>query len=35
MAQAQIGAAMNEAAQAASRWLKATSGPDQREEGSG
>jgi hypothetical protein len=28
MAQPQIGAAMNEAAQAASKWLKETSGPD-------
>jgi SulP family sulfate permease len=35
MAQAQIGAAMNEAAQAASKWLKETSGADPREKGSG
>jgi SulP family sulfate permease len=35
MAQAQIGAAMNEAAQAASKWLKETSDPERREEGSG
>jgi SulP family sulfate permease len=35
MAQAQIGAAVNEAAQAASKWLKETSGPEQREVGSG
>jgi hypothetical protein len=35
MAQPQIGAAINEAAQAAARWLKETSGPEQREVGSG
>jgi SulP family sulfate permease len=35
MAQEQIGAAMNEAAQAAAKWLKETSGPDPREGGSG
>jgi SulP family sulfate permease len=33
MAQPQIGAAVNEAAQAASRWLSATSSPNQGEEG--